>query len=63
MTTKKKQLEMEMTSAAVSANRALREATIHMGDPALWELWQQTEACYVTARKRWQNAQENETPR
>ncbi len=56
----KEQLEMEMARAQVAANRSMREATTQLDDEGAWHHWQQAEQRAAEARKRWQEASEEE---
>ncbi len=53
----RQQLEIERDSAAARANRAMREATLHLHDQVLWGIWQDAEIRALVALRRWQEAQ------
>lgn len=45
--------EVVMVTAQTKANRAMREASCHINDRNLWDIWQQEERFWHEARERW----------
>ncbi len=55
-----KELEEQMLAQALAASRAMREATLHLTEQAMWDIWQAEERRYTEAHRRWLAAKAEE---